>query len=314
MGKILAKAFRTYEEQLAHLKAKGLAVPDEDAAKSALCNAGYFALVNGYKDLLRDPMTRAYKPGSSFGDVVAIFEFDDALRNLLLSSLATVERKLRSTVSYAFCERHGEAQAAYLDASNYNLAGRNASKVAKLVGILDKLANGSTDRGYLVHYRKHHGSVPLWVLVNAVTFGQMSTMFSLMLPGDRAAVAKQFEHVNERELEQIFKVLVLYRNVCAHGERLLSYRTNIALPDLPLLEKMGVPKRGTQYSMGKRDLFGVVVALRYLMPPAKFRALKQKLSSLVERFLRDNESVSREELFAHMGLPENWRDVTRYRL
>lgn len=310
----MAKAFRAYEDQLAHLKAKGLAVPNEDAAKDALRDIGYFALVNGYKDLLRDPMTRTYRPGSSFDDVVAIFEFDDALRNLLLNSLAAVERKLRSTVSYAFCERHGEAQAAYLNTTSYNPADRHAPKVARLVGILDKLANRSMDQGYLVHYRKCHGNVPLWVLVNAVTFGQMSTMFSLMLPGDRAAVAKQFEHVNERELEQILKVLVLYRNVCAHGERLLSYRTNVALPDLPLLGKMGVPKRGTQYSMGKRDLFGVVVALRHLMPPAKFRAFKQRLGSLVERFLHDNESVGRKELFAHMGFPENWKDVTRYRL
>ena len=51
-----------------------------------------------------------------------------------------------------------------------------------------------------------------------------------------------------------------FRNVCAHGERLYSYQTRNDIPDTALHHKLGIPKNGTQYSMGKHDLFAIVIA------------------------------------------------------
>ena len=84
--------FRTYDEQIAKLLEKGLAVSDVAAAKSKLAAVGYFALVGGYKEPLRDPSTRRYKPGVSFDDVVALYDFDDALRDLFFQFLQRWQR------------------------------------------------------------------------------------------------------------------------------------------------------------------------------------------------------------------------------
>lgn len=67
-------------------------------------------------------------------------------------------------------------------------------------------------------------------------------MYSLLLPRDKAAIAKQFDHVNERELAMMMRYLVLYRNVCAHGERLFLHRAYSDIPHMPLHEKLGVAK------------------------------------------------------------------------
>ena len=306
--------FRTYDEQIAKLLEKGLAVSDVAAAKSKLAAVGYFALVSGYKEPLRDPSTRRYKPGVSFDDVVALYDFDDALRDLFERSINDVELKLKSTLSYAFCERHGEGQAAYLDPANYTPKRKKAKAVSKLLTTLGGLANVNTDYAYIVHHRKKRGNVPLWVIMRALTFGQASMMYSFLLPADKATVAKGFDHVNERELAQMMLYLVLYRNVCAHGERLFSHRAYSDMPDTALHAKLGLARNGQEYACGKRDLFGCVIALRYLLSAEGFLAFKRRLASIIDRFLRGNEAVERGELFAYMGFPENWKDVTRYRM
>lgn len=306
--------FRTYDEQIARLLEKGLSIPDVAAAKERLAAIGYFALVSGYKEPLRDPNTRHYKPGVSFDDIVALYEFDKELRDLFERAINDVELKLKSALSYAFCERHGEAQSAYLDPNNYTPRRKNAKAVTRLLATLGGLANVNTDYAYILHHRKKHKNVPLWVIMRALTFGQASMMYSFLLPGDKAAVAKDFDRINERELGQMMLYLVLFRNVCAHGERLFSHRTYSDIPDTALHRKLGLARNGQEYTCGKRDLFGCVIALRYLLTTTEFLTFKRRLVSLIDRFLRDNEAVERGELYAYIGFPENWKDITRYRM
>ena len=66
-----------------------------------------------------------------------------------------------------------------------------------------------------------------------------------------------------------------FRNVCAHGERLYSFTTRDDIPDLPLHQKLNIQKKGQQYLYGKRDLFALMIALRYLLPSSEFGSLKK---------------------------------------
>ena len=70
-------------------------------------------------------------------------------------------------------------------------------QVAKLLAMLDVLANVNTDYPYLVHHRRKHHNVPLWAIMRALTFGQASMMCSFLLPADKAAVSKAFAHVKQ---------------------------------------------------------------------------------------------------------------------
>ena len=284
----MAKDFLTYDQQVDKLvNEKGLAVPDRGYAIETLKRTSYFALVNGYKQPLRDPMTRRYKPGTEFSDIVALFEFDARLRGMFMESIVRVERKLRSSISYAFCSREGSAQERYLDPASYSDARKHRGGVARLVKIMEGIAVRNDEYPYIVHQRSKYGNVPLWAVVNAMTFGQTSRMYAYLRHPMRADVAKQYEHVNERELGQHLKVLVLYRNCCAHGE---------------------------QYAMGKRDLFGAVISLRYLLPPDQFLPFRRQLARLVDGFARDCAAIEADELLDLMGFPKNWADLTRYGL
>ena len=311
----MVKPFLTYEEQLHKLKhEKHLLIPDEPFALEKLREVGYFTLIGGYKEPFRDPMTRVYLPGVSFEDIYALYEFDARLRELFFRELCRIEKMMRSMVSYAFCEQFGESQEAYLNPEHYNLTDRTRQTIQKLIQILGRLAQSNTEHEFIAYQRRVHHNVPLWVLLNAVTFGQLSKMYSVLPFRVRSQVSRNFAHANERSLGQYLKVLVLYRNACAHNERLFSHKVYSEIPDTPLHEKLGILRDGTQYTLGKRDLFAVVIAFCYLLPRDSFLAFKRLLKRLLSSYNKEDAAVDRDKLMSFMGFPKNWESITRYRL
>src|SRR5699024_9746782 len=117
----MAKPFMTYQQQLLKLEEKHLVIDDPRAVEDILHRYGYFALISGYKDLLKNPTTKNYKDGTTIYDLVAIYHFDEQLRGLTLQYLLHVERHIRSALSYCFCNTFGDLQTAYLSPQNYDI-------------------------------------------------------------------------------------------------------------------------------------------------------------------------------------------------
>ena len=105
-------------------------------------------------------------------------------------------------------------------------------------------------------------------------------------------------------MEQFLSVLTKYRNVCAHGERLFTYRTVDAIAVHRLHKKLSLPQSGNQYEKGKQDLFAVVIAFRYLLPGKDFLEFKRKLIKEIDRVNREVEHISEVELLNKMGFPK----------
>lgn len=132
----MTKPFLTYDEQIDKLVSENqLQIADTEYAKTILKNIGYFSLIGGYKTPFINPMTRLYQNNASFEDVLAIYQFDLSLRELVFQYLCQIECKIRQLVSYSFCSRHGEQQSAYLNPNNYNNNRKNASDIAYLIHV-----------------------------------------------------------------------------------------------------------------------------------------------------------------------------------
>lgn len=308
------KIFSTFEEQIDLLKnEKHLIISNEIAAMDALKRIGYFPLFGGYKHLFRIPLTKKYKKGTTFDEIVALYEFDSNLRELFFKYLLQIERHLRSLMSYYFSEKYGETQSAYLTADNFNNSQRNRKTVLRLVSTLQRAVT-TTDYIYINYYRKTYGNIPLWVLSNVLTFGNLSKMYKVFPQSLQSKVCKNFCFINQHQMEQFLSVLTKFRNVCAHGERLFTYRTIDNISNLPLHKKMSIPKKGIQYQYGKNDLFAVIIAFRYLLPQEDFITFKRKLAVVIGTVNKRLEHISEAELLEHMGFPPNWKNITRYSL
>ena len=122
----MSKPFITYTAQVEKLKnEKNLVITDDDFAVESLQNISYYALIGGYKHPFIDIHTRKYINEACFEDIVALYEFDEELRGIFFKYLCRVERKMRSSISYHFCKKHGERQEEYLNSNNYGNIPKN---------------------------------------------------------------------------------------------------------------------------------------------------------------------------------------------
>ena len=212
---LMLKPYLDINQQIQNLtQNKGLTVSDTAFARQKLTNIGYFSLIGGYKTPFINPMTRMYNTGTDFADIYALYLFDKSLRRLTFAYLNDIEIKLGQVISDIFCSKYGEQQSAYLSAANYTPDRRNPNALPKLISILDHFANRDTEHTYIVHQRRRYNNVPLWVVKQALTFGQLSKMYARLKFQQQSAVCRQYENVTERDLGRYLNNLTFFRNVC----------------------------------------------------------------------------------------------------
>ena len=309
----MSKKFMTYEQQIGKLKnEKKLVINDEVYAKLILKQTSYYSLIGGYKEMFKNSTTQKYKQKVCFEDIKSLYEFDRELREVFLSYILRVEIQMKSLISYVFCEEYGEQQQEYLKCTNYDYVGRKKRDVSGLVLRLKK-ANANKEYAYINHARKKHGNIPLWVLMNALTFGSVSAIYKNLTQRLKVKISHEYLHINESQVGKLVRYLVRYRNICAHGERLFSHKSKDSIPDFILHKKMGIKKIDGQYQYGKHDLFAVVIALRYMLSGNDFKVFKKKLVRLLKQYFQKNQGIAKKEMLEYMGFPENWKQITRFR-
>ena len=252
----MAKTFFTYKQQLNKLQLeKDLIIPDTDAAIQTLEKISYYSLIGGYKKLFKHTPSQKYIYGVTFDELVAFYYFDEELRSLFLKYILHVERHMKSLLSYHFCEKYGENDREYLDINNYTLTQKNYSQINRLVHSMHKAFALPSQYTYISHHANTYGNVPLWVAMNAFTFGQVSKMFQYITNDVQYKISQKFEHITERELHQFITVLARCRKVCAHGERLFSFRIHETIPNTILHKKLQIPQKTEVTYTGSRTYF-----------------------------------------------------------
>ena len=298
------KRFLTYDEQISFLsEQKQLIIEDQEYAKRILFQTGYFALVNGYKRIFKNPQTNKFQVGVRFEDVYGMYCFDRNLRSILLKYILICEQTIKSSLSYHFCQIYGEDQKAYLNPINYLQSENHSRIIKKLIQKMSAQLNENSSYYYIRHYVKRYQSVPFWVLVNTLTLGQVSKMYSCQKSRVKIQICKDFGEIRENELERMLSIMTKFRKVCAHNDRLFNFKTQDALPDLLIHQMLQIPRRLGRYCCGKEDLFAQVIILKMLLQEEDFEWFYTELKQCFQR-----HSVYQTILY-QMGFPENWKEI-----
>ncbi|TPR15776.1 Abi family protein [Apilactobacillus timberlakei] len=228
------KPFKTIEEQIKILNNRGLIIDDE--TEISLRQFGYYSIVNGYKWLFlsRNSVGKIIKPerfikGSSFFEIRGLYDFDKELRSILYKALLEYESNLKAKVSYIFCKNHPEEKS-YLNVKNYRDYKHNS--VNKTINNLDNTIKKYSLKDYdnaIKHYLNNYNQVPLWVLVNFLTFGDINYLYRNIDEQVRISIAKEFskkykDNYNEdvkiqvESLDSVNHLVNNFRNAVAHGE------------------------------------------------------------------------------------------------
>lgn len=309
------KPFLTYQEQVRKLREeKKLQIDDEERAIYLLKKHSYFALISGYKTPFKQA-DGTYKANTSIDDIYALYVFDNALRNIVLSKILVVEKHIKSLVSYSFCEEYGNLQQCYLDTTKYNYVSANQEGINKLVSKLTDIANDPKDYPYILHQKNNYQNIPLWVMVKALPMGSISKMYSYLPPKIQSKVSREYPYVNESELARMLDLLSRVRNVCAHNERLYDYTYRKgSIKDCYVHRYLQIPKKGSVYKKGKSDLFAVLISLKYLLSQDELVELVEQIRSQLDTLYSSTKRIDENLMQRYMGFPKNWESIKDFQL
>ena len=296
------KEFKTYQEQISFLEKKGLKFIDQNKAVEYLKRYSYYSLVSGYKDIFIDKSTGRYT-NKYFEDIVALYLFDEFIRNIFLFEIIKIEQHIKSLYSYSFCSLYGDTQSDYLNVNNYNYK-KYQNEIKEFISKVNGILSHSNNYKYINHYVTKYSDVPLWVLIKSLTFGSLSKMYTFSNQKLQSRIAHEFDYIYDTHLSTILAVLTKFRNVCAHGERLYNYKTNNSIRKLPIHNKIFgyTPKC-------RNDLFNVYLSFKYLLNEFDFSQLSKNLQDLLDGFKEKLGDEYTNKVLSAMGFPKNWRDA-----
>lgn len=306
------KVFKSYDELIDLLISRGVEINTGDAkrfAKTRLQHEGYYNLINGYKKLFLVDSSGTedkYKPGTTVNEIYALFSFDQRLREIFLRYILTVERNIKCLIAYQFPQKYGHDN--YLLYKNFDLDKRDSHKnvIALLSDIQHQISSRGSDPS-IRHYLNTYGYVPLWVLNNILSLGQISKFYFNMKQSDRQSISRTFK-IMDNELETLLKYLTSIRNCCAHNNRLYCFRSHDVMIDTNYHAALRINKQ-PEYEYGKRDLFAAVIALKILLPTVELKHMIDDINEAITT-LSDQLCVLKiDDILSEMGFPKNWNKI-----
>ena len=91
------KPFKTYDEQIALLKSRGLIISNEEEAKEILKRMNYYRLSAYSLTLRKDDV---FYPNVSIEDIVALYDFDADLRKIVFYYSSKAETAARAYIAF----------------------------------------------------------------------------------------------------------------------------------------------------------------------------------------------------------------------
>lgn len=307
------KEFKTFNQQLTILRSRGMIVPTDGSPKRFLEQENYYNVINGYKDLFlcKDNQGNAIVPetyltNTHFNELKALFLFDRELRFLFLKYLLIFENSFKTTISYEFSQKYPKANS-YLEIANYR--DDDPKGVLKQISILTKTIHDNVvAKGAIKHYIEEHGSVPLWVLVNYLTIGNLSYLYSALKDSEKNAIAKYYSdkyekqyrptntlRISSEDMESALKIFNLVRNQCAHDERLFNtdYK-NIRVSNIA--NYFGI----TNYN--NRRIVVAILYFKAMLNKSYYKKFHSELNAIFDKYKNEFQTVSFNDILDSMGI------------
>jgi len=215
----------SFDDQVHRLISHKMDIVDNDLAKQVLSEINYYRFT-GYALQFRDKENPDdYLPGASFENVFRLHQFDTELRCILKQYLDTVELYARSQIAYGFslskCLDPPHDQH-YNSTNFFNKDSHNRIVITSL----DHELENNRDSLFVIHHKsKYGGRMPLWVMVELMSFTNLSKFYSAMYFSEQDAIAKNMGSTRQT-LKNHLHCIANLRNKVAHAGRLYNVELN----------------------------------------------------------------------------------------
>nr|WP_246256453.1 Abi family protein [Pseudarthrobacter oxydans] len=168
-----------------------------------------------------------YIPGASIEHVMKLEAFDFKLARVCQEALLEFEVRLRAAIAHTLASRNVAAHASkeYLDAQSCDkAAGEHTKFDAWTKTWRDAVSSGAEDEDFLKHHllKYPEQDVPIWAVTEVLSFGNLPFLYDLMQTQDARLVARMFGFAHPSRFGAVLRMMVDFRNTCAHGSRLFN--------------------------------------------------------------------------------------------
>lgn len=304
----MSKIFLDKKHQLKHLKTLNINIGSETKAKRILFNINYQRLL-AYRTQFYDPITKKIKNGTKLKHIYKLHEFDKELRNLTTSMINIIELNFRRHIAYYTSQENIHY---YLDYNNF----RKYEYYLNFISEINKTLSKKQPHKIILHHTSiYDDPLPIYKLVELLTFGQLSKFFSGIIkstkgknsyPKDKILLLYKNNKKNSNgqnlnlkieTIESWLRELVEIRNKCAHFDMLWNYKNRISSISGNIAWQNGsVEPRQNLYKF-----YGICLIFRFLLfNNNEFKSFMNKLEILINK---NNNVIS----FKDLGFPITWK-------
>lgn len=285
----------TYDEQIERLvNYHKLQIDDKVYAKTVLKKVNYYRL-SGYGIGLRKSNNKEhYIEGVTLEHLFQLYCFDSQFKNNLIRTIEQIEIELRTQISYHLSTKYGPD--VLMNENNFvSKKNKNGQSIYSLIiNNLDNEIKRQKNKPFVKHHiKKYDGKFPIWVSIELMSFGNLSSLFSILKNEDQKSIAALY-NTDSIYLKNWILCLVEVRNICAHYTRLYN---------MPLKENPRLYKENIKYKGKQNKVFPILLIIKRMLDSnAQWISLLNDIKKTFKKF---------EGFFnlSYMGFPENWEDI-----
>ncbi len=305
------KLYLTIDEQIEHLRNKGLNVGNIKNAKKYLSEIGYYKLINGYRKpfMFFNEKTnqKEFYKNTSLEELYYLYRFDEELKDLIFNKISSIEVKIKAAMSDVISRKYGTNDNLYLLEENFK---PDSSKTLKFIDVKNEILK-TIEKQYNKHnsitwYHDNYGYYPFWVLSNVLSIGTISIIFSKMKQEDQNEIAKVFD-VKPKFLESSLVILQLFRNASAHNEVVYNLKTHKSLSQKDneyIYEFLGIEKSTTtgRYINGTNDSLALLISFSKLLDKNLYNMTIERLNNMLIKLEGRVDKEMYSKILNDMGL------------
>lgn len=311
-----AKEFKTSRQQINILRSRGLVINKRGQGSKVikiLEKENYYSVVNGYKKpFIISTCPETYITGCSFEELYSLFVFDRNVRLIYLKYILKIEHYIKTVLAHEFSRIYGNNS--YLNPANFDSTPCKLPQISKLINKINTETNNRIGKSAeITHYQNTYGFIPLWVLTNILTIGEISHFYECLKPSDMNSVARHFT-LNQYDLALYLKNLTLARNLCAHDERFYDYRFNSALPvsRISNFSIFGIPSNSSGFFLyGTKDAFSIAVIFTQFLSKRDIKEFVSSIDKEFNKLSRELHIISVNDIKRIMGFASNWKKLSQ---
>lgn len=284
------KPAASYAEQLSILKSRNLIINNETEALNKLRSIGYFRL-SGYWLTFYEKKD-VFLNGTTFEQVMEVYDFDLELKNIVFELLENTEINLRALIAHHFAHHHdplGHYNPLYFVREDwYQKWNEESEEQIKRAGSRKEL--------FVPHYKsKYNGIFPIWTILEMASFGNLSKFYNNLTNPLKNEISKNNFGVHFNYLSSWLYVFSVVRNMCAHNSRLYDRKLDIK-PKLTYAEH-GYIDNSTVFSV-------ILIARKVILDENKWQELEERLFNLITK-CSDCIDIKK------VGFPNEWQKTLR---